>query len=61
MTDTSYHMAIWIGIGIRIGVGKTFSSCSYLVLKVSGKSGIGPLLVRTYWLYIMCPDSIKLI
>ena len=28
MTDTSYHIAIWIsiGIGIGIGIGKNFSS-----------------------------------
>ena len=26
MTDTSYHIAIWIGIGIGISIGKIFSS-----------------------------------
>ena len=42
MTDTSYHIAIWIGIGLRIDIGKFLAL--YLVSAVSEKSGIGPRL-----------------
>ena len=44
MTDDSYHMPIYIGIGIGISIGKIFSSD--LVSKVSEKSGIGPPLAK---------------
>ena len=35
MTNTSNHIAIWIGIGIEIGIGKIFSSV--LGIKSIGK------------------------
>ena len=49
MIDTSYYMAMWIGIGmgisidIGISIGKFCSSI--LGIKSTGKSGIGHLYV----------------
>ena len=37
MNDNSYHMPVWIGIGIRTSISKIF-----LVSKVLEESGIGP-------------------
>ena len=41
MTDDSYHMPIYALVSVSVSV--QFSAL-YLVLKVSEKSGIGPLL-----------------
>ena len=47
MTDTSYHIAIWIGIGIGIAIGKIFSSV--LGIESIEKSGIGlPLILMIH-------------
>ena len=43
MNDDSYYMSIWIGISIRITIGKIFSSVYVFSIKTIGKSGIG------YW------------
>ena len=48
MTDTSYHIAIWM-----VSVSVKFLAL-YLVSKVSEKSGIGPPLFKTMLFALLC-------
>ena len=51
MTDTNYHMAIWIGISIGIGIAKIFSSV--LDIESIGKKWYQSTLIYTHtYIYI---------
>ena len=51
MTDDSYCMPIWIGIGIGISVGMSIDRMFTFVLRIEilGKIGIGPPLLTYLW------------
>ena len=51
MTDDSYFMHIWFGIGIGISIGMSIGRIftSVLRIEILGKIGIGSLLLTYLW------------